>query len=70
MGLHKELLDAYGLDWRSFYYYFNESLPWSQKKEEFVKKIIEVIRSEYPGLHEVVEELESYLQLIRKFRER
>ncbi len=62
------MLNAYGIDYKVFHYYLNEARPWTSKKEEFIRKIIEVVKQEYPGLHEVIEELEEYLEAIKRFK--
>lgn len=68
VGLNRELLRAYGIDYKIFHYYLNRSQPWTSGKEEFVRKIINVVKEEYPGLQEIIEELEEYLYVIRKFK--
>ncbi len=69
--LHKDLLKAHGIDHRIFHYYFRGGGPaWSRKKEELAEKLLEIIETDYPALHEVREELEKYLSAIRKFRNR
>ena len=67
VGIHKSFLDAYGLDRKLFMYYFHSSPVWTPRKEKFIRKLIKMIKKEYPGLHEIVEELEDYLKTIRQF---
>ena len=69
VGLHRDVLKAYGIDHRIFHYYLRGGGPaWSPKKEEFVRRLIKIVEEEYPSLWEIREELESYLSIIRKFR--
>ena len=62
------MLRAHGIDYKIFHYYLNRSQPWTSGKEEFVRKIINVVKEEYPGLREIIEELEEYLDVIGKFK--
>ena len=67
VGISKEMLRVYGIDYKLFHYYFNSSRAWTPKKDKFVRRVIEMVKQEYPGLHEVIEELEEYLETIREF---
>jgi len=70
VGLHKSLLEAHGIDHRIFHYYLGRGPVWSPRKEELIGKIIEVVRTEYPGLGNVIGELENYRNALKELAQK
>ena len=66
VGISKPLLRAYGVDPKLFHYYFHSEVSKPRKREQFIEHLIEIVRTEYPGLKGVIEDLEKYLEMIRK----
>lgn len=61
------MLEAHGINYRVLHYFLGRGPVWSPRKEEVIRKVIEIVKEEYPGLTEVIEELENYYLALKEF---
>lgn len=70
LGISIPMLRAHRIDYRYLHYYFKSAPPWTKKKEEFIFRIMDLIKTEFPGHTKPLEMLSDYLELIREYRDR
>jgi hypothetical protein len=64
--VHTLFLRYLGLDPKMVHYFFNSGPVWSKEKEKVMERILEGLKEFRPGLYELIEEMEEYLETIRK----
>jgi len=64
----KPILRALKIDFRLLHYYFTKAPMHSPYKEKFIEELIEKIEKFFPHYRELLEELRSFLSLLKSLR--